>query len=110
MDPYFDLGNSLDQKGIPYYMQNADLLVISASNPGWPGSNCFWVTFKQDACYIGTWLPAVYELAANANVSNVCECILNSSPTAAYLVDTQLAAQLGLRRLSAEEIEKHHLA
>jgi hypothetical protein len=80
-------------------------LVISNANPALPASNSFWCTFKDARWYIGTWLPAIYQLPASLEISAACEHVFRSSTTAIYTIDRNLADRLSLRRLNDQEIE-----
>jgi hypothetical protein len=106
MSAYHELAEGLRAKGIASHFQNSDQLVVANENPAMPGSNCFWVTNKNDKWYIGTWLPAVYRVPPEQNICHVCETVFRSSPTAIYRSERALAASLKLRRLALKEIEK----
>jgi hypothetical protein len=107
MDAYTELANYLGDAGIGSYMQNPNLLVISSNYPALPSSNCFWAAMRDSAWYIGTWLPAVYQVPTDANVGAVCKQVYESSSRAIYTVDPELAARLHLREL--DEPEMAHL-
>jgi hypothetical protein len=109
-DPYLELQDRLSQKGIGSYFQNEDQLVISNENPAVPSTNSFWVTRKGHGWYLGTWLPAVYEGASDADLSTVCEAVFRSSDTALYTINPDLAKDLHLRRLTIQEVEQLGLA
>jgi len=101
---FAELAHCLHNKGIGSYLQNPDLLVVSNEYPAMPSSNCYWVRKWNDAWHIGTWLPAAYLVPNEQDICLICQTIFRSAPTAIYTVDTDLAAQLGLRRLTEEEI------
>lgn len=105
MNNYLELEQSLLAKGIGSYLQNPDLLVVSNVNPAMPNSNCFWVTNKGGEWFLGTWLPAVYQIPTKKNLSEICEAVFNSAQKAIFEVNETLAAKLNLRRLAETEIE-----
>ena len=106
MNTYAELETLLVAKGIGSYHQGPDRLVISNANPALPGSNCFWVTIKAGRWYIGTWLPAVYQVPVDVEISGVCEAVFGSSTQAIYTIDRALADRLGLKRLSVQDLEE----
>ena len=106
MFSYSQLAQSLHDRGIESFFQNPEMLVISNQNPAFPNSNSFWVTKKGEKWFIGTWLPAIYKVADEKQLGEICEAVFKSSPTAIYSVAPELAAQLNLRRLSDSEMEE----
>jgi hypothetical protein len=110
MTEYDDLAKHLKAKGIGTYFQNPDQLVISDQNPAMPSSNCFWVSKREVDWFLGTWLPAIYQVPSDQDICSVCEIVFRSSPSAIYTVNTSVAQRLGLRRLSDEESENLGLA
>jgi len=107
MESYQQLAQSLHTRGIESFLQNPDLLVISGENPATPRSNIFWVTKKGEEWFVGTWLPAVYKVADEKQLCDVCEVVFNSASTAIYSVEPALAAKLNLRRLTDSEAEEY---
>src|SRR2546425_917097 len=110
MSVYLELEQYLETKGIGSYLQNADQLVVSDDNPAMPSSNSFWVTHKNDAWYIGTWLPALYQVPADQDICHVCEIVFRSSSKAIYTIENALSQRFKLRRLTDQETEKLGLA
>jgi hypothetical protein len=107
MDSYQQLAECLHARGIDSFLQNPEMLVVSGENPALPGSNSFWVTKKGEDWFIGTWLPAIYQVADEKQLCDLCETVFKSSPTAIYSVAPELATQLNLRRLTSSEMEEH---
>lgn len=110
MTTFTELGDCLQAKGIGSYYQSQDRFVVSSTNPALPSSNCFWVARRHNAWYIGTWLPAIYEVPADENVCKACELVFRSSATAIYTIEASVAELLRLRRLGEEEIQGLQLA
>ncbi len=77
MTSYVELGDWLESRGIGYYFQSSDQMVISQENPAMPSSNCFWVTLLEvREWYIGTpWLPAAYRVPADEDIRQICESL-----------------------------------
>jgi len=103
---YVDLADYLQGEGIKSYMQNPDLIVISNNYPALPSSNCFWAALRDNVWYVGTWLPAVYQVPAETNVGVVCKRVYESSSRAIYSIDADLATNLRLRELDEQEMER----
>jgi hypothetical protein len=110
MKDYAELAQWLETRGIGSYFQNEQQLVVSNNNPAIPTSNNFWVTKKGDDWYIATWLPAVYLVAKDQHLGELCETILHASPTAIYSVEESIANRFKLRRLTDSEIDDLDLA
>jgi len=106
MSAYHELAECLEAKGIGSHLRSSDQLVVSNENPAMPRSNCFWVTNKYNKWYIGTWLPAVYQVPPEQDICHACEIVFRSSPTAIYRIEKALATSLKLRRLPDKQIEK----
>lgn len=106
MSCYTDLAEQLESKGVGTHLQNPELIIVSNSNPAMPDSNCFWVTKKEGKWYLGTFLPAIYQLPEAANIAGVCEVVFRSSEKAIWTIDTLIASQLNLRRLSDSEVDE----
>jgi hypothetical protein len=106
MKSYVDLGHWLESKGIGYYFQGSDQMIISDKNPAMPNSSCFWVTLRGDVWYIGTWLPAAYHIPGDQDICEICESIFRSSNTALWTFGNDLVARFDLRRLTDAEIEQ----
>jgi hypothetical protein len=104
MESYQQLADCLHARGIESFLQHPELLVISNQNPAMPDSNSFWFTKKDDVWFIGTWLPAIYQVADEKQICDICEAVFKSSPTAIYSVAPDLAAKLNLRRLTDSEM------
>lgn len=105
MNSYTELVQCLKAKGVNSYLQNAHQLVVSSQNPAMPNSNCFWVTITNERWYLGTWLPAIYQVPCDRDICSVCDLVLRSSSRAIYTVDATLVESLGLRRLDEQEAE-----
>lgn len=103
---YKELAAFLESKRIGSYLQGSDQLVISNQNPALPSSNSFWAMKRDNAWYLGTWSPAIYEVPSGDHVCEACEKIFRSSPTAISVIHDDLVAQFHLRRLTDEEIEE----
>jgi len=110
MTEYNQLAECLDAKGIGSYYQGPDRFVVSGLNPALPTANCFWVARRGDEWYIGTWLPAIYQVPLGQDICRVCEIVFRSSGVAIYTIDEGLASQLQLRRLTDQEIDLLGLA
>lgn len=106
MYTYQQLAECLFARGIESFLQNPELLVISGQNPAKPDSNSFWVTQQGEDWFLGTWLPAVYQIADAEQLCDICEAVFKSSPPAIYSVAADLAAKLNLRRLTDSEMEE----
>lgn len=103
MNDYTDVARRLESKGIGNYFQNRDQLVVSNENPPTPASNTFWLTNRRGQWYLGTWLPAVYQVPKDRDVAEICEIVFRSSEKALYVIDAPIAMDLNLRRLSDHE-------
>jgi hypothetical protein len=79
-------------------------MVISNQNPAMPDKNCFWVTLKHDHWFVGTFLPAVYQVADADDIGDICAAVLASSKTALYSLGEDLVARYKLRKLNDEEL------
>src|SRR6185312_16177161 len=104
MNTYQQLAACLHAREIGSFLQHPELLVVSGENPAMPGSNSFWVTKKGEAWIFGTWLPAIYQVADEKQLCDICEAVFKSSATAIYSVAPDLAAKLNLRRLTDSEM------
>jgi len=105
-DSYQYLADCLHARGIGNFLQNPELLVVSGQNPAMPNSNSFWVTKKSQNWFIGTWLPAVYQVKDEERLCDICESVFHSSTTAIYHIEPGLAATLNLHRLTSAEMTK----
>jgi hypothetical protein len=106
MNTYQQLAERLHARKIGSFLQNSDLLVISGENPAMPHSNSFWVTKKDRAWFIGTWLPTIYLVADEKQLCDICEAVFKSSPTAIYTVAPDLTTKLNLHRLTNSEMKE----
>ena len=108
--PYEKLAAQLRAIGIATHLQNPDQMVVSNRNPATPTLNCFWVSRRNGVWYIGTFLPAVYEIHPDQDPGQACEAVFKSSQTAIYVVDPELAERLKLRRLDVGELRQKGFA
>lgn len=100
---YAQLQVHLSRINLGTYFQNDDLLVVSSSNPASPQKNSFWLRKRDERWFLGTWLPAIYEIPV-VDIGAVCKALYDSSETAIYTVDCALAKRFALRKLSEAEI------
>lgn len=107
MDCYQQLAECLHVRGIESFLQNPEMLVVSGQNPAMPGSNSFWVTKRGEDWFIGTWLPAVYKVADEKRLCDICEAAFKSASSAIYSIEPDLAAKLNLSPLTDSEVEDY---
>jgi hypothetical protein len=104
--PLHKLGQELQTRGIGSYFQNPETLVVSSQNPALPSSICFWVANDSGTWFIGTYLPAIYEVPLDANIADVCDAVLNSSETAIYTINPELVKRFHLTRISDDQLKE----
>lgn len=105
MTALLKLQAALAEKGLGSYMSSPTVLIVSGSEPAMPTGNCFWVRRKNRTWYLGTWLPCGYELSKGMDIVEVCAKVFSSCETAIYSIAPDLAQELGLRRLTDEELD-----
>lgn len=100
-----DLSNRLGEAGIKTFEQTPGQLVITKSIPNTPDQNSFWVAYHEQSWYLSTWLPALYLVPKQKDISAVCSAVLSSSPKAIYTIDEETVTTFGLIRLTDQEAD-----
>ena len=98
----------LAKRGIRAFLQNPDQLVITRqSGSVWPsGSNSFWISRRNSRWYLCTWLNICYVVPAGADMTDLCERLINSGDQAMQRAPEEYVQRLGLAELTDEKVEE----
>ena len=100
-----ELANRLAENGIRSFEQQPGQLIVSSDFPHTPDHNSFWVTFREGYWFLSTWVPVIYRIPGDKDVSQVCAAVLESSSRAIYHVADELVYQFSLIRLTPDETD-----
>jgi hypothetical protein len=105
-DSYDALAKALAEIGLVGRMQGKDQLIVSSQQgPVWPDrGNSFWLSRKQGAYYLSTWLPAGYRVPADQDLVALCLACMGV-PSAMYLVPHEVIERFGLQELDKKEYD-----
>src|SRR6266516_1851240 len=107
-DSYTALTSALNAIGLTGQQMRPDQLVVSAQRgPVWPDrGNSFWLSLQSGTWYLSTWLPACYRIPGGQDVVAVCSACMGFGTSAMYRVPDEIAARLGLERISDSEFDR----
>lgn len=108
LDSYEGLTEALVEIGLTGQLQNPDQLIVSSQEgPVWPNrGNSFWLSGKDDAWYLGTWLPVGYKVPPGLDILALCSACMGSAASAVWRVPEEIIAQFGLQELDETEYER----
>jgi len=116
-ESYDGMRKALAGLGLVGQMQNENQLVVSSQEgPPWPNrGNSFWLSRKQGAWYLSTWLPAGYRIPAGQDIVALCSACMGGpsvaramegGSSAMYRVPRELIERFGLQELEENEYER----
>ena len=106
-DSYTALTEALEKLGFVGQMQNEDMLIVSSQQgPVWPNrGSSFWLSRKQGAWFLNTWLPAGYRVPQDQDLLELCSACMGG-PSAMFRVPPEVIARFGLQELEDNEYER----
>jgi hypothetical protein len=106
-ESYGGMRKALAGLGLVGQIQNENQLVVSSQEGApWPNrGNSFWLSRKQGAWYLSTWLPAGYRIPAGQDIVALCSACMGG-PSAMYRVPRELIERFGLQELEENEYER----
>ncbi len=106
-DSYSAMTVALAKVGLVGQLQGEDQLVVSAQGgPVWPNhGNSFWLSRKQGAWYLSSWLPAGYRVPADQDLIALCSACMGG-PSAMYRVAPEVIQRFGLEELDENAYER----
>jgi hypothetical protein len=105
-DSYEAVSEALAKLGLVGHLQGEDQLIVSAQQgPVWPNrGNSFWLSRKQGAWYLSTWLPTGYRVPPDQDLVALCSACMGC-PSAMYRVPPEVTQRFGLQELGNNEYE-----
>jgi hypothetical protein len=107
LETYEELIKCLKQLGLTGQMQNADQLIVSTqTGPVWPNrGNSFWLSRKEGAWYLSTWLPVGYRVPPTQDVLALCSECMGFGNSAMFRVPPEIISRFGLQELDESDYE-----
>lgn len=104
-DSYDSMREVLGKVGLTGQMQNEDQLIVSLQvGPVYPDrGNSFWLSLKEGAWYLSTWLPAGYKVPASQDILELCLACMSVGTSAMWRVPAQIVSRFKLQELGDEE-------
>ena len=108
LETYEELTKCLKQHGLTGQLQNPDQLIVSAqAGPAWPNrGNSFWLSRKEGAWYLSTWLPVGYRVPPTQDILALCSECMGVGTSAIYRVPPEIISRFGLQELDDSEYER----
>jgi hypothetical protein len=108
LESYEELTESLKRLGLMGQLQNPDQLIVSSqAGPVWPNrGNSFWLSRKNGAWYLSTWLPVGYRVPTNQDILALCSECIAVGKSAMYRVPPEIMARFSLQELDESEYER----
>jgi hypothetical protein len=106
-DSYEVVVKALAKLGLVGQMQREGQLVVSSQvGPVWPDrGSSFWLSRRQGAWYLSTWLPAGYRVPADQDLVALCSACMGG-PSALYRVPPEVIERFRLRELTEKEYDR----
>src|SRR5262245_53804192 len=104
---YDALAKALGKLGLTGHMQNEDQLIVSSQDgPVWPNrGSSFWLSHRQGAWYLSTWLPAGYRVPVDQDLVELCLACMGGT-SALYRLPHDVVERFKLQELKEKEYDQ----
>ena len=106
-DSYDSMAKALAKVGLVAQKRNENQLVVSCQEGAVQPNrgNSFWLSRREGAWYLSTWLPSGYQVPADRDIVALCSACMGGT-SAMYRVPAALVMQFQLRELGEDEYER----